>query len=140
MNQPELRIRAYIPTDDIAIIALWHRCGLVVPQNNPQKDIAAKRQYQSELFFVGTLDDDIVATAMSGYDGHRGWVYYLAVDPEHRYKGFGRKIIDHVIAALRRKGCQKLNLQVRTSNTGVLKFYRRLGFSDDDVVSLGMRL
>lgn len=140
MNQTLLHIRSFAPSDESAVLALWHRCGLTVPQNNPQQDIAAKSQCQPELFFVGTFLTAVVATAMAGYDGHRGWVYYLAVDPEHRYKGFGRDIIEHVITALRQRGCQKINLQVRTSNTGVLNFYRRLGFKDDDVVSLGRRL
>ena len=140
MNRTALRIRVYAPSDESAVIDLWRRCGLMVPQNNPQKDIAAKRRCQPELFFVGVLADAVIATAMAGYDGHRGWVYYLAVDPEYRYRGFGRRIIDHVVSALRQRGCQKLNLQVRTANTGVLNFYRRLGFKEDDVLSLGKRL
>jgi ribosomal protein S18 acetylase RimI-like enzyme len=140
MSQTELQIRPFVNADETAVLALWNRCGLIVPQNNPQQDIAAKRQCQPDLFLVGTLSNALVATAMAGYDGHRGWIYYLAVEPAHRRKGIGRKLINHVIAALRQRGCQKLNLQVRASNPGVLEFYRGLGFTDDDVISLGMRL
>ena len=136
----EFEIRSYQASDESAVIDLWHRCNLVVPQNDPQKDIEMKRKVQADLFFVGTIDNRIVATAMAGYDGHRGWIYYLAVDPDYRRQQIGRRIMEKAESALKALGCSKINLQVRTSNQAVISFYERLGFSDDDVIGLGKRL
>lgn len=95
---------------------------------------------QAELFLVGEFEGRIVASAMAGFDGHRGSVYYLAVDPRHQHMGHGRELMARVEAQLLALGCPKLNIAVRTSNESVLAFYRRLGYSVDDVVSLGKRL
>ena len=135
-----MNIRPYQDRDEPEVIALWHRCNLVVPQNDPVHDIAVKRSMQPELFLVGTLARRIVSTAMSGYDGHRGWIYYLAVDPDCRGNGFARQMVARVEQILRTLGCRKINLQVRSSNQSVLSFYEHMGFSVDDVVSLGKRL
>lgn len=93
-----------------------------------------------DLFLVGELDGRIIAAVMAGYDGHRGWLYYLGVLPEHRRSGYGRVIVAEAERLLRLEGCPKLNLQVRTSNLEVIEFYRRLGFAIDDVASMGKRL
>ena len=135
-----LNIRTYIPEDEAAVVALWKACDLVVPWNDPHKDIQRKRKVQSELFLVGFLEDQVVATAMAGYDGHRGWVNYLAVAPHLRRHGIGRQMVVAAEDRLRQMGCPKINLQVRTSNTDVIAFYERIGFARDDVVSLGKRL
>ncbi len=95
---------------------------------------------QPELFLVGTVDGGLVATAMAGYDGHRGWVYYLAVAPGHRRKSFGRALMQEVERLLLARGCPKVNLQVREGNAEVLEFYRKLGYAVDERVSLGRRL
>ena len=137
---PELRIRSYHAADESAVIDLWHRCNLVVPPNNPHKDIEMKRKVQPDLFFVGTIGDRVVATAMAGYDGHRGWVYYLAVDPDYRRQRIGSRMMQEVESALKNRGCIKINLQVRTSNRAVIAFYEHLGFSNDDVIGLGKNL
>jgi len=112
----------------------------VVPQNDPRRDIARKCQIQPELFLVGVWEGTIVATCMAGYEGHRGWINYLAVSPAHRRRGFARKIMQTAEARLRALGCPKINLQVRATNAAVIAFYRAIGFAVDDVVSLGKRL
>ena len=136
----ELTIRFYESSDESAVIDLWHRCNLVVPQNDPKKDIEMKRKVQADLFFVGTIDSRIVATVMAGYDGHRGWIYYLAVDPDYRRQQIGRRMMEKAESALKKRGCPKINLQVRTSNQAVIAFYNRLGFSNDNVIGLGKKL
>jgi ribosomal protein S18 acetylase RimI-like enzyme len=95
---------------------------------------------QPDLFLVGDLDGRIIATAMAGYDGHRGWIYYLGVDPAHQRKGYGWAMMDEAVRLLRAAGCPKINLQVRGGNQAVVDFYRQLGYTFDDVVSLGKRL
>lgn len=122
------------------VIDLWRACDLIVPQNDPDKDIDRKLKVDPELFLVGLLGRTVVATAMGGYDGHRGWIYYLAVDPEFQGKGLGTEILSAIEAKLRERGCPKINLQIRTSNSAVANFYESLGFSDDNVLSLGKRL
>lgn len=118
----------------------WERCGVTRPWNDPRKDIARKLTVQPELFLVGVCDAEIIATAMVGFDGHRGWVNYLAVAPEHQGKSYGRQIVRYAEHLLRARGCPKLNLQVRSSNTQALAFYRSLGCVQDDVLSFGRRL
>jgi ribosomal protein S18 acetylase RimI-like enzyme len=137
---PEPPIRSFRPEDESAVIALWQACGLTRPWNNPALDIARKLTTQPELFFVIDDGDALVATAMVGYDGHRGWVNYLAVAPSHRRRGLARRLMAAAERALMERGCPKLNLQVRSSNAEVLAFYARLGYARDDVVSLGRRL
>jgi ribosomal protein S18 acetylase RimI-like enzyme len=135
-----LAIRPFQSGDEAEVIALWRRCGLVQPQNDPAKDIARKARVRPDLFRVGVLDGRIVGTIMIGYEGHRGWINYLAVCPDRRKKGIGRRLMDEAERLLRAEGCPKINLQVRTSNLEVLAFYKAIGFLQDDVVSLGKRL
>ncbi len=135
-----MEIRCYRPDDEQAVIRLWERCGLIRPWNDPRKDIERKLSEQPELFLVGQHGDEVIATAMAGFDGHRGWVYYLAGAPEQRGKSHGRQLMQAVERLLLARGCPKLNLQVRASNQDVLAFYRKLGYVQDDVVSLGRRL
>lgn len=136
----QLEIRTYRNIDQQEVIALWRECGLVVPWNDPVKDIQRKLEALPELFLVGSVDRDIVGTVMAGYDGHRGWINYLAVSPRHRKQGYGRILMDHAKRKLEALGCPKINLQVRSSNSEAVEFYRRLGFEVDDVVSMGKRL
>ena len=139
-GKAKFRIRSYQAADQSAVIDLWHRCHLVVAQNDPQKDIEMKGQVQANLFFVGAIGSRIVATLMAGYDGHRGWIYYLAVDPDDQRRGFGRRMMERAESALKKRGCPKINLQVRTSNPAVISFYKHLGYSNDNVIGLGKRL
>jgi ribosomal protein S18 acetylase RimI-like enzyme len=133
-------IRPFEPADEGAVIALWQRCGLTRPWNDPCKDIRRKLAVRPEWFLVGVLEGAIVATAMLGYDGHRGWIYYLGVDPAHQRMGLGQMMMAEAERLLRAEGCPKINLQVRTSNAAVIEFYRSIGFVVDDVVSMGKRL
>lgn len=133
-------IRPYEARDEAAVIALWQACGLTRPWNDPKRDIARKLTTQPELFLIGTVDDAVIASAMVGYDGHRGWLYYLAVDAVHRSNGYGGALVREAEQLLLERGCPKINLLVRASNTGVLEFYRKLGYGQDEVVSLGRRL
>ncbi len=136
----KLKIRAYREFDQDDVVALWRECGLVVPWNDPVKDICRKLGIQRQLFLVGTLHSELVATVMAGYEGHRGWVNYLAVATEYRKRGFARCLLGEAEALLRDMGCPKINLQVRSSNVDVIEFYRRIGYSVDEVVSMGKRL
>jgi ribosomal protein S18 acetylase RimI-like enzyme len=133
-------IRPFDDTDEEAVIDLWARCGMLRVWNDPRKDIARKRRLQRELFLVGIEDGAIVATVMAGYDGHRGWINYLAVDPALRRKGFGRALIEQTEQRLRELGCPKINLQVRRENLEAMAFYERIGFREDAVASFGKRL
>ena len=135
-----MEIRRYQAPDEALVVRLWTQCGLVKPWNDPYKDIRRKLTIQPELFLVGLLDGSIVATIMAGFDGHRGWVNYLAVAEEHRRHGLGRMLMQRVENQLKDMGCPKLNLQVRSSNAAVLAFYERLGYIQDQAVSLGKRL
>ena len=134
------QIRIFRASDEPQVIQLWQACGLVVPWNVPHLDIARKLDFQPDLFFVAEQDDEIVGTAMAGYEGHRGWVNYLAVAPRFQRHGLGRQLMGFVEERLAALGCAKLNLQVRSGNSGVIEFYERLGYRVDEVVSLGKRL
>jgi len=135
-----MRIRAFEPGDEAAIVTLWQECGLTRPWNDPRKDIARKLTEQPDLFLVGTIGDEVIASAMVGFDGHRGWVYYLAVAERHRRHSLGRALMQEAERLLIERGCPKLNLQVRSTNAGVIEFYRKLGYVPDETVSLGKRL
>ncbi|HNX24882.1 MAG TPA: GNAT family acetyltransferase [Spirochaetota bacterium] len=136
----EIKIRNFNSADKTAVIDLWNLCGLVVPSNDPEKDIELKIKFQPELFFVAESKGKIIGSVMTGYDGHRGWLNYLGVHPEHRGTGCGRLLIEFSIEKLKELNCQKINLQVRNSNTGVINFYKKLGFIDHDVTSLQLKL
>jgi len=135
-----MEIREYREKDANAVIALWIQCGLVVPRNNPQKDIERKLKVDRDLFLVGILEGKIIASVMGGYEGHRGWINYLAVDPACRRQGYGRRIMQEIEKRIRARNCPKINLQVRATNQGVIQFYRSLGYADDNVIGLGKRL
>lgn len=135
-----MEIRPFAAADEEAVIDLWRRCSLLRPWNDPKKDIRRKMRVRPDLFLVGHIDGEVVATAMVGYDGHRGWINYLAVSPDHQRHGLGRQIMDVAEQRLRDCGAAKINLQVRTGNVEVIKFYRSIGFEMDDVVSMGKRL
>ncbi len=135
-----MTIRAFEANDEATVVALWQACGLTRPWNDPHKDIARKLVQQPELFLVAELHGSVVASAMFGYEGHRGWVNYLAVLPQHQGHGLARALMARGEALLTAAGCPKLNLQVRSSNAGVIAFYKHMGYGQDDVVSLGKRL
>lgn len=135
-----MNIRAFSSKDTQAVVDLWDACGLTRPWNDPAKDIARKQLVQPELFLVGELEGLVIASAMVGYDGHRGSVFYLAVSPEHQNQGYGRRMMTRIEELLLSMGCPKLNIVVRSTNASVLAFYTALGYKTDDVVSIGKRL
>jgi ribosomal protein S18 acetylase RimI-like enzyme len=136
----QLTIRPYRPQDEFQVLALWQACGLIVPWNNPKRDIERKLAVNPELFLVGELEGRVVATCMAGYEGHRGWINYLAVLPELRRHRIAAVMMEAAESRLRRMGCPKINLQVRASNEEVIAFYESIGYKTDSVVSMGKRL
>jgi ribosomal protein S18 acetylase RimI-like enzyme len=135
-----MEIRPFELADEQAVVTLWQRCDLTRPWNDPHKDIRRKLRVNPELFLVGVLDGQVVGTVMVGYDGHRGWINYLGVLPEHRRQGCARLLMEEAERRLRALGCPKINLQVRNVNRAAVEFYRRIGFVLDDVLSMGKRL
>lgn len=135
-----MQIRTFHSEDAAAVIALWQACDLTRPWNDPHKDITRKLTVQPELFVVGIEDNQVIASAIFGYEGHRGWVNYLAVSPAHRRKGHASALMRWGEEALKARGCPKINLQIRSSNAPVMAFYQSLGYAQDEVVSLGKRL
>lgn len=133
-------IREFRIADREAVIALWRECGLAVAHNDPAKDIDRKLKVDPDLFLVGCSDGQIIASVMGGYEGHRGWINYLAVKPAYRQRGYGREIMRAVESRINDRGCPKINLQVRTGNAQSIAFYTALGYSDDRVIGLGKRL
>jgi len=135
-----MEISEYQEKDAEAVIELWFKCRLVVPSNNPRRDIERKLKVDRDLFLVGIINGKVIASVMGGYEGHRGWINYLAVDPAHRRNGYGRGIMQEVENRIRARGCPRINLQVRATNDAVIKFYQSLGYADDKVLGLGKRL
>ena len=123
------------------VIGLWNEIFAGDPPwNEPGAVIAAKMGEHPELFFVAREDARVVGTVMAGYDGHRGWIYALAVGPEHRGQGIARALMKRAEAALAALGCVKVNLQVRGGNEGVAAFYGKLGYAVEDRISMGKPL
>ena len=139
-SSPNFAIRQFVPNDTNRVIFIWEQCDLVRNWNNPNFDIQRKLNFQKELFFVGLLNDEIIATAMFGYDGHRGWLNYFAVLPNFQKRGFGKQLMTFGEMALIEKGCPKLNLQIRNDNTKAINFYQKVGYKEDAAVSFGKRL
>ena len=136
----EFLIRTCRPSDEARVVSLWEKCGLTRPWNDPRKDIARKLGEQPQGFLVGLVDQAVVASVMAGYEGHRGWVNYLAVDPDFRRRGFGKAMMQAADSFLINKGCPKINLQMREENAEATAFYLGLGYRRDPVVSFGKRL
>lgn len=136
-----LVIRSYRVADAAAVAALWNDVFPDPrPWNQPAVDIRRKMRVQRDLFLVGESGGALVATAIAGYDGHRGWIYRVAVAPLHRRRGIGRAIVVEALARLRRRGCPKVNLQIIASNHAVVAFYERLGFTVEERISMGKPL
>ena len=136
-----MEIRPFIESDEEQVASLWRESfPNSPPWNDPHLDIQRKLAIQRELFLVAVIDGRIVGTAMTGYDGHRAWVYYVAVHPEQRRRGIGTALMRRVEAELEKRGCPKLNLQVRSSNSSIVRFYEHLGYKVEDHISMGKLL
>lgn len=133
-------IRPFEPSDTEAVVTLWQEVGLTRPWNNPYQDIRRKMTVQPELFLVATDADDLVGTVMAGYDGHRGWLYYLATAPARTGQGIGRRLVETAEERLLAMGCPKVQLLVRPENGGVHDFYATLGYEPFDSWTTGKRL
>jgi len=136
----QIKIKPYHKNQQSEVIQLWNGCGLVISSNDPIKDIQRKLKVRPELFLVAVSGKKLIGTVMAGYEGHRGWINYLAVDPTRRKLGIGRKLMVAAEKRLKRAGCPKINLQIRENNVQVQAFYKRIGFARDKVVSYGKRL
>ncbi|MEJ2108691.1 MAG: GNAT family acetyltransferase [Acidobacteriota bacterium] len=135
-----MNIRPFNKSDTDDVVGLWKECGLVVPWNDPIRDIERKMRVNPEWFLVGELNGHIIATCMVGYEGHRGWINYLAVKPDMQKQGLGRRMMERAEALMHDVGCAKINLMVRSSNRDVIRFYERIGYKQDAVVSMGKRI
>ncbi|MDA9930935.1 GNAT family acetyltransferase [Alphaproteobacteria bacterium] len=140
MDNTSLAIRDFSAADTDDVVKLWQDCGLTRPWNNPHQDVARKLTDKNGAFWVGLVDDQIVASIMIGYDGHRGSINYLAVSPKHQRDGFGALIMARAEEFLVEIGCPKVSFCVRKDNLSVLSFYDGLGYNIDDVHLLGKRL
>jgi ribosomal protein S18 acetylase RimI-like enzyme len=137
----DMNIRPYSVEDELQVIDLWG--GTVAdaaPHNNPSLAIRMKLKRDPELFLVATVAEVVVGTVMGGFDGHRGWLYSLAVAPEHRRQGIASALVRRLETTLSEIGCLKVNLQVRGTNSDVLGFYEHVGYNVEDRVSMGKRL
>jgi ribosomal protein S18 acetylase RimI-like enzyme len=127
-----LSIASIEDADIPAVVRLWERCGSTRPWNDPEGDIAMARRHDNSTILLGRDGDGLVASVMVGHDGHRGAVYYVTVDPDHRNKGFGRAIMAAAEDWLRARGIMKLNLMVRSDNTKVQAFYESVGYDEQE--------
>jgi ribosomal protein S18 acetylase RimI-like enzyme len=133
-----MEIRSFQPEDEPGVIAIWQEVFAYPTQhNNPAFTIGLKLRAQPQLFFVAVEEEKVIGTVMGGYDGHRGWIYLLAVAPGSRRRGAGSALVRHVEAALRTLGCPKINLQVLAENSQVVRFYEKLGFRVEERISMG---
>ncbi len=127
---PALAITSIADSDIAEVIRLWERCGSPRAWNDPAADIAMARKESNSTILLGRHESALMASVLVGHDGHRGWVYYVSVDPDHRFKGFGREIMAAAEDWLRRRGITKLQLMVRPDNAKVHAFYESLGYYD----------
>ncbi len=136
----KLHISEMSGSESAAVIALWEQCELTRPWNDPHRDLEFAMASINATILVGKIENKIIASAMTGHDGHRGAVYYLAVDPAFQSRGLGREIHNAAIAWLKAKGVWKINLMFRSENQKVRGFYEALGYEVNDVVSLGKKI
>ena len=141
MTFREIEVRPYENSDESGVVALWE---VVFPNdppwNEPRVIIRRKRTVQSDLFLVATHDSAIIGTVLAGFDGCRGWIHHLAVSPDARRNGIGSSLMREAAARLQALGAPKVNLQVRASNEGAVRFYERVGFKIEERISMGQHL
>ena len=135
-----LAISPLHPDETEAAVALWEACGLTRPWNDPRADIALALGKDTSTVLAGRVDGKLVATAMTGSDGHRGWVYYLAVAPDWQRHGYGAQMMQAAADWLRAKGAPKLHVMIRSENLAVAAFYAKLGYEKSDTITMAKRL
>jgi ribosomal protein S18 acetylase RimI-like enzyme len=139
--KPPFDIRPYRISDERSVVALWRE---VFPDDPPHHDPVAcihlKVSEQPELFFVATRGGKVVGTIMAGFDGHRGWIYRVAVSPKQQRQGIGTALMRRAETELIARGAPKINLQVRATNGQVASFYEQLGFVVEERISMGKRI
>jgi ribosomal protein S18 acetylase RimI-like enzyme len=134
-------VRQFQDSDEQAVIDLWREVfNSEEPHNDPAVTIRQKLAFERELFLVADVNGTVVGTAMGGYDGHRGWIYSVAVSPRYRRQGIASALIRRLEADLVKVGCLKVNLQVRIGNSQAISLYQELGFCVEDLISMGKRL
>lgn len=134
-------IRPFALRDTESVISLWQEAGLTRSWNNPHLDIQRKLTVQPELFLLAVDErDDVIGSVMAGYDGHRGWLYYLASDPARRRQGIARALVEHAEELLLEMGCPKIQLMVRPGNEATMSFYDALGYEEFAIGATGKRL
>jgi ribosomal protein S18 acetylase RimI-like enzyme len=134
-------IRTFKDSDEKAVTSLWREVSQsIAPHNDPALAIRKKLAVERDLFLVAEVNGAVVGTVMGGYDGHRGWVYSVAVLSGYRRRGIATALVRRLETDLAKLGCLKVNLQVRVSNSGVVSFYEKLGFCVEDLISMGKRL
>jgi len=135
-----MKIRPFQLSDREAVVQLWKECGLVVPHNDPNRDIDRKLKVNPEWFLVGEVEGEVIASCMVGYEGHRGWINYLAIKGDRQHQGFGKQLMTYAEELLLEQGCPKINLQIRSTNQKVIDFYTALGYVQEPIISMGKRL
>jgi ribosomal protein S18 acetylase RimI-like enzyme len=140
MKKNNITIRKFACSDQEKVIELWRRVGVIRITNDPENDIERKLEHSPDLFLVAEVDGKIAGSVMIGYEGHRGWIYYLGVTPERQRSKIGTELMKKAEEKLRELKCPKINLMVRRSNLGVIEFYKKLGFVEDEVICIGKRL
>lgn len=132
-----LEIRRFVIEDTDSVLAVWQSAGLLRGAVNPRNDIQKKLRHSPDSFFVGVYDGQIVATVIVGYDGLRGWLYRLAVRPDYQRRGIGRAMVEYAENWLREQGCPRVKIQIDPDKVGVVDFYRKCGFVEQEVISMG---
>lgn len=142
MSTPPIAVQSYADaTHRVEVIQLWSRVfGYDTPHNEPSLVIDQKLAVKDNLLFVAVVDGKVIGTVLAGYDGHRGWLYSLAVAPDRRLSGVGSALVQHAEHELCARGCLKINLQVLESNSDVVKFYETLGYQVEPRISMGKRI
>ena len=131
-----IEIRPFVIEDTDGVLDVWSLAGMTTPERNPRADIQKKLRHSPESFFVGTFEGKVVATVMVGYDGHRGWIYSLAVRPDLQRKGIGSQMMEHAENCLRQHGCPRAKLQIDEARSDVAGFYKKLGYEVQPLVSM----
>lgn len=132
-----MKIRKYQNEDKAALISLWQTVFPDDPPHNEPSSVIDAKLNVDDLIFIAQIEGELVGACMAGYDGHRGWLYAVAVDPAHRRKSVGKLVVQHTLQSLKELGCIKVNLQIRSTNTEVAAFYQSLGFTVEDRLSMG---